>query len=49
MSGSFVLLFLNSQLDRCQENDCGSVYEINLNGQALEKVPNLKEVTTLVI
>lgn len=36
-------------LDRCQENDCGSVYEINLNGQALEQVPNLKEFRKLKI
>lgn len=37
---------MNTQLDRCQEGDSGRVFEINLNGQALEQVPNLKEVGT---
>lgn len=36
--------FMHTQLERCQEGDCGRVFEINLNGQALEQVPNLKEV-----
>ena len=40
----FLLVFVNTQLDRCQEGDCGRVFEVNLNGQALEQVPDLKEV-----
>ena len=40
----FLLVFVNTQLDRCQESDRGRVFEINLNGQALEQVPDLKEV-----
>ena len=41
---SFLLVFANTQLDRCQESDRGRVFEINLNGQALVQVPDLKEV-----
>ncbi|KAL9957421.1 hypothetical protein ACROYT_G039054 [Oculina patagonica] len=36
-------------LERCQEGDFGRVFEINLNGQALEQVPNLKEFPKLKI
>lgn len=36
-------------LDRCQEGDCGRVFEVNLNGQALEQVPDLKEFPKLKI
>lgn len=36
-------------LDRCKESDCRQVFEINLNGQALEQVPNLKEFPKLKI
>ena len=43
-----LLVFMNMQLDRCQEGDCGRVFEINLNGQALEHVPDLKEVGLLL-
>lgn len=42
-----VSFFMRTQLERCQEGDCGRVFEINLNGQALEQVPNLKEVSLL--
>lgn len=40
----FLMVFADTQLDRCQESDRGRVFEINLNGQALEQVPDLKEV-----
>ena len=40
----FSILFHNFQLDRCNETDCRQVFEINLNGQALEQIPSLKEV-----
>ncbi|XP_068675137.1 protein phosphatase 1 regulatory subunit 7-like [Montipora foliosa] len=36
-------------LDRCKESDHGRVFEINLNGQALKQVPNLKEFQKLKI
>ena len=44
LSVFFLLVFADTQLDRSQESDRGRVFEINLNGQALEQVPDLKEV-----
>ncbi|CAH3147164.1 unnamed protein product [Porites evermanni] len=36
-------------LDSCNESDCRQVFEINLNGQALEQIPSLKEFPKLKI
>lgn len=44
LSVFFLFVFADTQLDRCQESDRGRVFEINLNGQALVQVPDLKEV-----
>ena len=41
------MTIMNTQLDRCQEVNSGKVFEINLNGQSLEQVPSLKEVSRL--
>lgn len=48
-SGTENKLSVPEILDRCRESDCGRVFEINLNGQALEQLPNLKEFPKLKI
>ncbi|KAK2571724.1 Protein phosphatase 1 regulatory subunit 7 [Acropora cervicornis] len=48
-SGTENKLSVQEILDRCRESDCGRVFEINLNGQALKQLPNLKEFPKLKI